>query len=203
MKKTAMLVASIILLVSMGMSAMAQSGKNSITASWTYWNRQMPPYGLVEKPELGAYLAYNNLEEKGMTLMYDRKWTNILDWGVYLTINKVRVFRNLPSPSYTGDWYDLMVNYVVLSPGISVKAHLLPLAKIENNQWDLYMRGKIGGTFFDGFGLDWGAGMGVQYFPWKYIGITAEANWGKYDIIFEGGHTKSHFQSQLGVTFRW
>ena len=187
MKKIKLMMAiSVLLLMGMGVDAQT-SGKNSVTASWSYIAHGMPP--MLEDNPRGSYLTKHQF-----SISYDRAVFKMFDYGLYANIGQGYFWPEETNP---------FIEKPLFSVGVTVKAHVLPIIEIKNNQWDLYLRGCIGGTYAGGFGLDCGIGAGVQYFPWKHIGITAEGSFGRFVLSSWGCNTKSNFQSHVGLTYRW
>ena len=186
MKKTVIFVITVMMLLSLGMSANAQTnGKNSITASWSYLGHPLPYKAEVNHPDY--------LSKHLFSITYDRVVWKMLDYGLYANISQAYFDNGKKSDVFKS----------IFSVGVTVKAHVLPISEIKNNQLDVYLRARVGGTYIDAFGLDYGIGAGIQYFPWKHWGITAEGIFGKFVLSDVTYMFESNFQSNIGLTFRW
>ncbi|MCR4931689.1 MAG: hypothetical protein K5918_04545 [Bacteroidales bacterium] len=156
----------------------------------------------------------NKLEDISfMTHSLGVEWSHqintCLDVGVYVGLKNastLHITKNQMHISSSGDstfgeseWFS---SYMSVRYGISSRIHLLPLASVDNNHWDIYMVGELGGWISNSIRTEGGIGAGIGYFPTKHLGLFAENIFGKFYSTSSGHLLKNDVLLRFGIVFR-
>ena len=132
-----------------------------------------------------------------------------LDFGIYaglkqaanlnITKDQMHISLNGDTTHVSGEWFS---SYMSIRYGISSRIHLLPLASVDNNHWDIYMVGELGGWISNSIRTEGGIGAGIGYFPTKHLGLFAENIFGKFYSTSSGHLLKNDVLLRFGIVFR-
>lgn len=135
----------------------------------------------------------NHVNQSSAAISYSRMLPSNFEVGVYCDVLFAQYIKS------NRELYDR----TVFSPGVLVNYHLLPAMQVESELFDVYLCGNIGGTFAQGCKLEYGLGLGGQYFIFKHLGIILECGFGHYTTARLGFTTTSNFQARAGLSWRW
>ena len=176
--------------------AMLVSYEGDVTAQTTSQNKVSMSF-LYTQFEHWTMLSNtsNTANMYGLHIECDRKISANCDLGLGCDIF---------SAAYHSEYdYDDLSDHLVLAPSIVGTLHLLDLMGWRCSSIDLMLKGNIGGVFASGCDLQYGIGVGLDYYPFEHFGIGATGSFGRYPIVSEGFTNHGSFQAFAGISYRW
>ena len=91
--------------------------------------------------------------------------------------------------------------------GVTVSAHVLPLAGVDSKMWDVELKCSAGSYFQKCMTLqsEYSIGVSVGFYPLKHWGIFAESHWGKFVYSMPHYYVVMHGNTMVrgGISYRF
>lgn len=171
----------------------AIAGIMPVKSQQTYLNRVSVNYSFSQYEHLRNLWdnGAKHMNQSSVGIAYGRMLPSNFEVGVYCNV-------------LFAQWGNIeLTDRLVFSPGVLINYHLLPAMQVNSERFDVYLCSNLGGTFAMGCKLEYGLGLGGQYYITKHFGIGLECGFGHYTVARLGFTTTSNFQARGGLSWRW